>query len=318
MTLEARVSHITNPDYPAKSRSRMTEEKVVDIIPNNDDITQIRLDFIEFEMDQGQEDEPCKDQYIEVALPDEAVHIGKLCGYNEDQHLYIHLPPWYKEPIRVKLYFRGSRKRYKYNVKVRQLDKTRDEDRELMAPLRCQQYYQEVEGNVRLFNIKDDEDIFTNDASYQRNLRYTLCFKRPDDYCKINFVNLGMRIAQPGPTMGGCFNEENTEEFGCHSDCFEETLGLGDFLQIPGGMYSYIEGDATEPLSTHNQIFCGHGLAYVENVVRVEKPGPVSVSFLSDNDTTEYGTEDDQQEIEDLGWLLTYKWDDDCSVEKNA
>ena len=65
------------------------------IIPNNDDITQIKLTMMDFEMDAGKEDDPCEDHYIELELPEENVNIGKLCGNNEEQHLYIHLsdPP---------------------------------------------------------------------------------------------------------------------------------------------------------------------------------------------------------------------------------
>ena len=92
MELKNRVSHLTNPDYPGHSRSKMTEETTVMIIPNNDDITQIKLTMMDFEMDAGKEDDPCEDHYIEVELPGEDVNIGKLCGNNEEQHLYIHLP----------------------------------------------------------------------------------------------------------------------------------------------------------------------------------------------------------------------------------
>ena len=129
--LKRRVSHLTNPDYPTMSRSKMTEEMTVMITPNSDDITQIRLDMLDFEMDGGKEDMPCKDHYVELILPDGNVNIGKLCGNNEGQHLYIHLPDpplvtgmttRTRESVMVKLHFKGGMKKYKYNIKVQQVN----------------------------------------------------------------------------------------------------------------------------------------------------------------------------------------------------
>ena len=38
---------------------------------------------------------------------------------------------------------------------------------------------------MRLFNIRN-EDISTNEASYQKDLKYTVCFKTPTDFCKVD------------------------------------------------------------------------------------------------------------------------------------
>ena len=53
--------------------------------------------------------------------------------------------------------------------------------------------YSEEQGELRLFNIKN-EDISSNEASYQKDLKYTVCFKTPDDFCKVTLCINGVII----------------------------------------------------------------------------------------------------------------------------
>ena len=52
-----------------------------------------------FDMDSGDFEDPCNDEYVEITMPDgtKNVNIGKLCGENTGQHLYIHFPNTTKE-----------------------------------------------------------------------------------------------------------------------------------------------------------------------------------------------------------------------------
>ena len=45
-----------------------------------------------FKMSPGNVGAPCSSDFVEITLPDgsENVNIGKLCGENTDQHLFIH------------------------------------------------------------------------------------------------------------------------------------------------------------------------------------------------------------------------------------
>ena len=122
--LKEKITNITNSDYPSKNTPNGRDDRTLMIIPIDDDITQIRLDMIEFEMNLGSQAQSCQAQYVEISLPDENVRIQRLCGNNKGQHLYIHLP----EPsnnnnrkIDVRLHFSGRRK-YKYNIKVTQVN----------------------------------------------------------------------------------------------------------------------------------------------------------------------------------------------------
>ena len=123
--LKEKITHITNSDYPSKNTPDGRNDKTLMIIPIDDDIAQIRLDMIEFEMNLGSQAQSCQAQYVEISLPDENVRIQRLCGNNKGQHLYIHLP----EPsnnnnnreINVRLQFSDTF-RYKYNIKVTQVN----------------------------------------------------------------------------------------------------------------------------------------------------------------------------------------------------
>ena len=51
-------------------------------------------------MNQGEFGSPCNSDHVEITLPDgtdENVNIGRLCGENTGQHLYIHFPNTTKE-----------------------------------------------------------------------------------------------------------------------------------------------------------------------------------------------------------------------------
>ena len=70
--------------------------------------------------------EPCNSDYVEVMLPDssENVDIGKLCGDNTGQHLYIHFPDTPEEEEEeeksVKIEIR-TRKSSEYRIKIHQV-----------------------------------------------------------------------------------------------------------------------------------------------------------------------------------------------------
>ena len=63
---------------------------------------------------------PCNSDYIEVFLPGN-VEIGKLCGDNTGQHLYIHFPDTTEEKsVKIKI---NPRKDSEYRIKIHQVSK---------------------------------------------------------------------------------------------------------------------------------------------------------------------------------------------------
>ena len=53
-------------------------------------------------------------------------------------------------------------------------------------------FWSEDEGDMRLFNIphSDNNNSAISSTVYQRNLKYSLCFKRPRDHCGVSGVVL--------------------------------------------------------------------------------------------------------------------------------
>ena len=74
-----------------------------------------------FDMDSGDFEDPCNDEYVEITMPDGTmnVNIGKLCGENTGQHLYIHFPNTTKEKsFKIKLMATTSSQ---YTIKIHQV-----------------------------------------------------------------------------------------------------------------------------------------------------------------------------------------------------
>ena len=66
---------------------------------------------------------PCDTDYVEITLPDpdgtENVNIGKLCGENTGQHLYIHFPETVKEKsLKIKIMAQTTPR---YRIKIHQV-----------------------------------------------------------------------------------------------------------------------------------------------------------------------------------------------------
>ena len=79
--------------------------------------------MVTFDMNQGSSvQRPCDTDYVEITLPGdgtENVNIGKLCGENTGQHLYIHFPETVKEKsFKIKLMARTSSQ---YTIKIHQV-----------------------------------------------------------------------------------------------------------------------------------------------------------------------------------------------------
>ena len=78
--------------------------------------------MVTFDMNQGDSlTSPCNLDYVEITLPDgtENGNIGKLCGENTGQHLYIHFPDTMKEKsVKIKLMAQTSSQ---YTIQIRQV-----------------------------------------------------------------------------------------------------------------------------------------------------------------------------------------------------
>ena len=75
-----------------------------------------------FEMMPGDLESPCTNSdYVKIKMPEgsENVNIDKLCGDNNDQHLYVHFPNTTEEKtVTIKIM---AKKSSQYRIKIHQV-----------------------------------------------------------------------------------------------------------------------------------------------------------------------------------------------------
>ena len=135
-TLAEKVTYLQNPRYPHREEDSV--EQIVKLVKTNNNIHQIRLDFLEFHMSGGSEiDKPCNiDRCTIGGRAGKELRVGALCGNNKGQHLYIpaHGEDEEVATIRVEV---GGLVRSRWNIRITQLEVTSD----LVAPEGCEQYH---------------------------------------------------------------------------------------------------------------------------------------------------------------------------------
>ena len=79
-----------------------------------------------FSMMPGDLGSPCTNSdYVKIIMPEgsENINIGKLCGDNNDQHLYVHFPNTTEEEktLTIKIM---AKKSSEYRIKIHQVSKS--------------------------------------------------------------------------------------------------------------------------------------------------------------------------------------------------
>jgi len=196
------IVYFQNEEYPQSGESPTLCLFSIPVV--DDTICQIRLDFLDFELDGGSaDDKPCDRDSMEIfSAGTTELGMNKLCGQNDNQHIYIPVESVQAVPmIRVNTDSRSSSnvtRNYKWNVKITQIDCTsrREEIRNLKAPEGCLQYFQDREGTVSSFNWDG-----LNSRQYMTNQHYSICFKRSSSNCQVSFRRSG--AAPPYSTSVG-------------------------------------------------------------------------------------------------------------------
>ena len=243
----------------------------------------MRLDFESFEMDGGSAlDRPCDRDYMEIFTASggqSGLGMGRLCGNNENQHLYIPIVSEQNSPmIRVVTENRIANltQGYKWRIKITQIDCTSDNEqiRDLRAPEGCLQYFQDRTGVITSFNW--DSGI---QRQYVKNQDYAFCVKREASDCQITYkrspsapagsTSVGVvrttGVTTPASRAQNCKNDNGCSEDDC---IFSITVPNGnpiiteDRLEV---VARYLD-TTTTGVAVNTQsyrvsgIFCGVGL----------------------------------------------------------
>ncbi|XP_076359106.1 uncharacterized protein LOC143251747 [Tachypleus tridentatus] len=189
-------SIIVSPNYP---NSFLDSGRCdVRIKRPSPDIVQVRLDFVEFVLQQPTLTVCKKDQFVVLGFP----NIPIICGVNTGQHMYIDFP----EIDEIPLIFMTSvaENQRLWNIRVTYIKN----ESPLRAPNGCLQYHTGVTGRSSSFNF----DGPASDISrHLANQNYAVCVRQETGYCSIRWTaetfelsrNVNEGKAKQGPFCQG-------------------------------------------------------------------------------------------------------------------
>ena len=125
-TFDKRVAYLQNPDYPQDHDKALMH--TIQLVPLNENICQIRLDFQEFQTDGGSAiDKQCDRDMFRVSSGGGLdFGVGDLCGKNTRQHLYVPVQGSRGGPANIRIVTAARMngnfsEGFKWNIKVTQV-----------------------------------------------------------------------------------------------------------------------------------------------------------------------------------------------------
>ncbi|RWS08288.1 hypothetical protein B4U79_09580, partial [Dinothrombium tinctorium] len=271
-TTSQKVVYFKNPSYPSTDNQQNFCDLTIDI--KDSDICQIRLDFLDFQLDPPKEGQCLGDKLTISASKQATSTIPTLCGLNRNSHIYINVPQDTIPRSVSILFVTNSEGPYRWHLRITQIEcinKLGNRQQKsffsfippaslkisVPAPPHCLQYYTASTGVIESFNFGD----------YLNNLDYAICIERLPDTCKVIFTAMD--------------NEWSIEKTGTSlpSSGVGDEQCKSDYLMISGGSET---GDGP----TYDR-YCGKRLNF-EKDSQISKPvitkanGPIVLRFHSD------------------------------------
>ncbi|XP_057368587.1 uncharacterized protein LOC130689667 [Daphnia carinata] len=134
-------------------------------------VCQVRLSFLVFTISQPDSESVCSGDYFEVVGATNTV--PNICGFNDGQHMYLHVPPSDVTPTDLQLTFNfGSSdiETRAWNILISMIPCGSPR----LAPADCLQYFTTRSGIVQTFNWRDVVGTATRQLS---NQDYSICFR---------------------------------------------------------------------------------------------------------------------------------------------
>ncbi|CAB4069353.1 unnamed protein product [Lepeophtheirus salmonis] len=209
------IMYFQNDNYP--DVDRLPNMCMLSIPIKDTNICQLRLDFIEFDLDPGSQfSSPCDQDYLEIFTNSgsDGLGTGKLCGNNKGQHLYISLMSQFDSPsMRIVTDMRESseesgKRGYRWNIKITQIDcNSASSTSELKAPDGCLQ-------------------------KYVPNQNYAICIQRSISDCELR-LRRSAGIPKGSTSIGKPLTGGTCGVNGCGvNDCIKSSGGNNDIEHI--------------------------------------------------------------------------------------
>jgi len=238
------ISYFESDGYPDTRRHESHCQLTINV---REEVTQIRLDFLDFELPDPQGGE-CRDtDHMEIVNNLHPVGVlgqgqSRFCGLNTGQHLYMEADPNQLVILRVitsgvapvpfttyipsdpNVASLASDTAFRWRIKITQI--MGDSDSAFMqsvkAPTGCRQYYTTTKGSLVSFNFDGRSQILANQD-------YAICVRNPDRTCGITFVALSFGLPATEGCRSGVEAVDTNGKLCCTSDENEDDPGFSFF-----------------------------------------------------------------------------------------
>ncbi|XP_014282588.1 uncharacterized protein [Halyomorpha halys] len=184
--IDNNITYFVSPEFPSLTRSnRVCSLQVKKMAP---DVTQIRLDFIHFNLGQPNRRTGVCETDIFTVSGGSSRDI-RLCGQNSGQHLYFDVEN-IKDPITITMNLTQPEVNRIWEIKITQIEFNR------RAPAGCSQYLLGVRGVVQTMN-------YAINGRHLANQDYTVCIRQEEKMCSIVYEPCDENSFKIGPPIGG-------------------------------------------------------------------------------------------------------------------
>ncbi|XP_071543595.1 uncharacterized protein [Panulirus ornatus] len=218
------VSFFSNPFYPSENYDVGFCDFTV---YHSDDICQLRLDFLDFELSQPDAEGGCVSDVFKV----DGLHsrAPTICGSNTGQHMYVEVQPEAWQVILLVETMNNLPRKWKIQVTQIPCDST---DR---APNGCLQYYTSITGTVSSFNFKQSPPIPSTGTRQLQRMDYGICVGLETKHCALEWTRNSYN-GHFGFTVSGNVLLIDPVLIGTSSVSQTGHLCLNDYVIIPGGV----------------------------------------------------------------------------------
>ncbi|XP_042869489.1 uncharacterized protein LOC122251538 isoform X3 [Penaeus japonicus] len=220
-------TYFVNPGYPGSDTGTGACMLTVNRVNNN--ICQLRFDFLDLELEQPDYDGYCNVDFLTVTGGTSTV--PRICGSNTDQHMYVDVDP-NGGALKVTVdRSAASTVNRSWNIKVTQIAC----DSQYRAPSGCLQYYTETSGNVKSFNFDDAAPRNPVGTRQLANQNYGICIKAENGYCGITWQR-NKAVGNNSFTVSGNLPAVDPIFVGTPAAVGTGAACTTDYVIIPGGV----------------------------------------------------------------------------------
>ncbi|XP_057368588.1 uncharacterized protein LOC130689669 [Daphnia carinata] len=199
-------------------------------------VCQVRLDFLVFTISQPDSESVCSGDYFEVAGATNTV--PNICGFNDGQHMYLHVPNSAIAPTDLQLTFNFGSSNSEvraWNILISMIPC----DSPKLAPSDCLQYFTSRTGTVRTFNWRDVTGTATRQLA---NQDYSICFRAAPTFprqlcltpCTVVTTQKAFSLSTPYAVIAGAATITTSLPVADVSQIGSLDCN-NDFIVIPGG-----------------------------------------------------------------------------------